>query len=112
MYNPDYVTDYYLLAWPNAVDEKIPDAEAFTDTEVMSIKRSSVIQLLADNRLTEEQILKLVQQYQGQLGRKNKFEIAPGITLNFNQFLAERPINVVIKKDLLSKYADYSTIVK
>nr|DAM63235.1 MAG TPA: hypothetical protein [Caudoviricetes sp.] len=78
----------------------------------MSIKRCSVIQLLADNGLTEDGILKLVQQYQKQLSETNKFEIAPGITLNFNQFLAERPINVVIKKDLLSKYAAYSTVVK
>lgn len=112
LYNPDYITDYYLLAWPNAVDEEIPDAEAFTDTEVMSIKRSKVIQLLADNGLTEEHILNLVQQYQGQLDKKNKFEIAPGITLNFNQSLAEKPINVVVKKDVLSRYANYCTFVK
>lgn len=112
LYNPDYITDYYLLAWPNAVDERIPNAEAFTETEVMSIKRRSVIQLLADNGLTEEHILKLIQQYQCQIGTKNKFEIASGITLNFNRFLAERPINVVVKKDVLSRYADYSTFVK
>lgn len=112
LYNPDYITDYYLLAWPNAVDESIPNAEAFTETEVMSIKRSSVIQLLTDNGLTEEHILELVQQYQGQIDIKNKLEIVSGITLNFNQSLAERPINVVIKKNLLSKYADYSKFVK
>lgn len=112
LYNPNYITDYYLLAWPNATDERIPDAESFFDTEIMSIKRSAVVQLLADNGLTEERVLDLVQQYQSRLSETNKFEIAPGITLNFNQFLAEKPINVVVKKSLLSQYADYSTVVK
>lgn len=112
LYNPNYITDYYLLAWPNATDERIPNAESFTDTEVMSIKRSSVIQLLLDNGLTEQGILDLVEQYQSRISETNKFEIAPGITLNFNQFLAERPINVVVKKNILSQYAKYSTVVK
>lgn len=112
LYNPNYITDYYLLAWPNATDERILDAESFINTEVMSIKRSGVVQLLADNGLTEGRILDLVQQYQSQLSETNKFEIAPGITLNFNQFLAERPINVVVKKNVLSQYSDYSTVVK
>lgn len=111
LYNPNYITDYYLLAWPNAMDERIPDAESFIETEVMSIKRSRVIQILADNGLTEESILRLVQQYHGQINTKNKFEIVPGISLNFNQFLAERPINIVIKKNLLSKYADYNEFI-
>ena len=26
LYNLNYITDYYLLAWPNATDERIPDA--------------------------------------------------------------------------------------
>ena len=112
LYNPNYVTDYYLLAWPNATDESIPNAESFFNTEVMSIKRSGVVQLLVDNGLTEGRILDLVQQYQSRLSETNKFEIASGITLNFNQFLAERPINVVVKKNILSRYADYSTVVK
>lgn len=101
-----------MLAWPNATDERIPNAESFTNTEIMSIKRSSVVQLLVDNGLTEQGILELVQQYQSRLSETNKFEIVPGITLNFNQFLAERPINVVVKKNILSQYADYSTVVK
>lgn len=111
LYNPDYITDYYLLAWPNAIDESIPNAESFTSTEVMSIKRDKVVQLLANHGLTEKSILDLVQQYQSRLSETNKFEIAQGITLNFNQFLTERPINIVVKKDLLAQYADYNTIV-
>ncbi len=112
LYNPNYITDYYLLAWPNATDERIPNAESFTNTEVMSIKRSSVVQLLLDNGLTEQKILDLVQQYQNRLSETNKFEIAPGITLNFNQSLAERPITIVVKKNILLQYADYHTVVK
>ena len=60
----------------------------------------------------EQKILDLVQQYQNQLSETNKFEIAPGITLNFNQSLAERPITIVVKKNILLQYADYHTVVK
>lgn len=112
LFNPEYITDYYLLAWPNAVDENIPSAESFTDTEIMSIKRQRVIQLLANHGITENKISELIEHYKSRLSKTNKFEISPGITLNFNLFLAERPINVVIKKDLLMKYASYCTIVK
>lgn len=112
LYNPEYITDYYLLAWPNAIDDNIPNFESFIDTEIMSIKRKNVIQLLADNGFTENKILNLVAIYKKQLTERNRFEIAPGITINFNLFLAERPINVVIKKDLLKQYANYCTIVK
>ena len=57
LYNPAYLTDYYLLAWSNASDKSIPNAESFLHTEVMSIKRSRVIELLCDNGLTESRIL-------------------------------------------------------
>lgn len=112
LYNPAYLTDYYLLAWPNASDESIPNAESFLRTEVMSIKRSRVIELLCDNGLTESRILELVEEYSKGLNERNKFEIAKGITLNFNLSLAEKPINIVVKKDLISKYAVFSTFVE
>ncbi|MCH5344952.1 MAG: hypothetical protein J1E64_13035 [Acetatifactor sp.] len=112
LFNPEYITDHYLLAWPNAFDENIPSAESFTDTEIMIIKRESVIQLLADNGITENKILELIEHYKSRLSETNRFEISPGITLNFNLSLAECPINVVIKKDLLKKYANYHTVVK
>lgn len=111
LYNPDYLTTHYLLAWPNALNESIPNADSFCCTEVMSIKRSRVIDLLCDNGLTESKILELIEAYSKKVNENNKFDIAKGITLNFNLSLAEKPINVVIKKDLLSKYADYSTVV-
>lgn len=111
LYNPAYLTHYYLLAWPNASDEGIPDAESFFDTEVMSIRRSRVIELLCDSGLTESRISELVEGYSRRLSENNRFEIAKGITLNFNLSLAEKPINVVVKKELISKYADYSALV-
>lgn len=107
LYNPEYITHYYLLAWPNATDERILSAEDFTTTEVMSIKRERVIQLLEDKGLTEQTILDAIEQYKYKIDKCNKFEVASGITLNFNLTLAERPINVVIKKKLLERYADY-----
>lgn len=112
LYNPDYITDYYVLAWPNATDERIPDAEAFVDTEIMCIERSKVLQLLTDKGLTENRILDLVKYYKSQLSKAHKFEIAPEIQLNFNMTLAEKPINIVVKKKLLEQYADSMIKVK
>ena len=73
----------------------------------MIIERKNVIKLLEDNGLTEEKILNLIQLYKNKLSQKNRFEIASGITLNFNMSLREKPINVVIKKNLLMKYASF-----
>ncbi len=111
LYNPDYLTDYYLLAWPNAEDESIPASDAYTATELMIIKRDKVLQLLTDNGLSEPRILQLVKECLRRSDEGNRFEIAPGISLNFNLTLAERPINVVIRKELLAQYATYSATV-
>lgn len=111
LYNPKYITNYYILAWPNATDDSIPNVDAFTATEVMSIKRESVIKLLADHGLTESEVKKMIPSYYSRLHETNKFEVADGITLNFNTFLHERPINLVVEKWLLQKYAQYSKII-
>lgn len=102
LYSPNYITDYYVLAWPNATDERIPDAEAFIDTEIMGIERRKVFQLLEDKGLTQKRILDLIRYYESHLSKAHKFEIASGIQLNFNMTLAEKPINIVIKKSCLN----------
>lgn len=112
LYNKDYITTHYLLAWPNSKDIPILNSESFIDAEIMIIERKNVIKLLEDNGLTEEKILNLIQSYKNKLSQKNRFEIASGITLNFNMSLREKPINVVIKKNLLMKYASFKKIVR
>ena len=113
LYNRNYLTNYYLLAWPNAKNVQIKSSEDFSAAEILLIAREKVIQLLEDNGLTEQSISRLVNEYRGQVSKgNNKFILANGISLNFNLFLREKPINVVISKDLLKRYAAYYTRIR
>lgn len=72
----------------------------------MIITRKDVIKLLEENGLTEKIILDYINKYKNQVtSYNNKFYISRGIKLDFNTTLAEKPINIVIKKELLGKYA-------
>lgn len=112
LYDPEYMTDYYLLAWPNATDDRIPDEDSFIKTEIMCIKRAKVIQLLNDKGVSESKIYGCVERHRREVNEsKKKFMIADKIMLHFNTNLKEKPINVVIRKELLKEYADCSTII-
>lgn len=106
LFNPDYKTNCYLLAWPFANDLIILNEDSFTKAYIVLIARKRVIELLKDNGLTEKTILDYVNKYKNQVtSSKNKFKINKDISLNFNTTLAERPINIVIHRSLLERYA-------
>lgn len=108
IFNEDYKTTYYLLAWPNATDDSIPNSDAFSKSRIMTIKKEEVINLLACNNVTKDNIQNLIEE-----GRKKtspserNYVIGNGVKLNFNFELKERPINLVIDRKILEKYAKY-----
>lgn len=107
LFNHSYFTTHYLLAWPNAVNpNSIMNAEDFTYADIMLIERAALISLLAEKGLTEETLVEKVSFYLPRVTRESfKFELVPGINLFFTEWLSEKPVNIVVKKNLLDTIA-------
>lgn len=107
LYNQSYLTTHYLLAWPNATNpDSILESGDYSNADVMLIERASLIDMLAKKRLDKTALKEKVDYYLPKVTRQSfKFELVPGITLFFTEWLAEKPINIVIKKNLLDTIA-------
>ena len=107
LFNSSYLTTHYLLAWPNAVNpNSILNSEDYSDADVMLIERAALIEMLAQTGLTEEALVEKVSFYSPRVSRENfKFELVPGINLFFTEWLAEKPVNIVIRKNILDTIA-------
>ena len=113
LFNHDYITTHYLLCWPNAEDSYPTSKEEFTSSEIMLIKREDLINLLESKGLSESKIKELVNKYLPQVTReKFQFELEPGIRLFFTEWLAEKPVNIVINKSILKQIALFYDLVK
>ena len=103
--NNSLKTDYYLLAWPSGND-KIISSEDFLYSDIMIIGKNDILSLLTDNRVDISNIDAFINENLKHVSEEhNKFEIAPGISFNVNYSLAERPINIVIRRDKLVEKA-------
>ena len=103
--NNNLKTEYYLLAWPSDND-KIISSEDFLYSDVMIIGKNDILKLLTDNKIDISNIDAFISENIKRVNeRSNKVEIAPGISFNVNYSLAERPINIVIKRDKLVEKA-------
>lgn len=109
LFNHSYATTHYLLAWPSAADpDNIQTAEDYTGADVMLLKREDLINLLAQKGLTEAVLVQKVEEYRPQVTRETfKFTLVPGVNLFFTEWLAEKPVNIVISKSLLDSVAEY-----
>lgn len=107
LYNHSYLTTHYLLAWPNASNpDSIYKADDYSNADVMLIERASLIDMLTQVGLDEKALREKVDYYLPRITRENfKFELVSGITLFFTEWLAEKPVNIVIKKNLLDNIA-------
>ena len=113
LFNPYYITDYYLLCWPNADDEAVFDEESFSSSEVMLIGRKKLLEFLLDKGLTEQKIYGKILSYEKDARPgNNTFLLEPGLKLNFNFTLREQPVNLVIWKNQLKKCASYYAIIR
>lgn len=109
LYNNDLKTDYYLLCWPHSDDITIPSAESFTYIEAMYIERKKVSQLLEDNNIFEDDLIKTTREHLGK--NEKRINLAKGINLYFNYSLYEKPVNVVIKKELLKTFCKWNKMI-
>lgn len=113
LYNDTLETEYYLLAWPNAKEDcnghcNIEKYDDFIYSEVMLIRKTDIINMLEKKGLNEKSISDKVNLFKKKATESNNcFELTNGIKLNFNFSLHERPINIVINKDILSAIAMY-----
>lgn len=117
LYNDSLKTEYYLLAWPNSkVDGNgemcVNDYSDFLNSEVMLINKKAIIELLEENNLSEVIINQKINDYITKSNKNNnRFELAKGIKLNFNFTLYEKPINIIINKELLKSKAIFYDVV-
>lgn len=107
LYNRSYHTTHYLLAWPNSSNSDcIFKSDDFSNADVMLIERASLIGMLAQIGLDENTLSEKVNYYLPKVTQQSfKFELVPGITLFFTEWLAEKPVNIVIKKSILDNIA-------
>ena len=113
LYNREYKTNYYLLCWPNAQTYNVSSKDDFTSSEVMLIKRDDLLNFLNSSGFSEVKLNELISFYLPKVNRNNyKFQIAPGISLFFTEWLAEKPVNIVIRKEILAKIAVFYSTIK
>ena len=112
-------TDYYMLIWPNVkciqrggqwVRKEIRELgkDDFTIIEAMLIEKSDIRAMLAEKGFTAGYLL----EYARKLRQRNRNgdsreeeELADNVKITFSGQLAEKPINVVIRKELLRDLA-------
>ena len=114
LYNPNYLTSHYLLAWPHATDTSVPSSDVFCNNEVMLISRKDIHKILADRGLDQEKILDIFYSYEHEWSRTESFwrkDFGNGITLYFTKWLKEQPVNVLISKAALKKHAILHKVV-
>ena len=89
------------------------DVGDFTCSDVMLIERVALVEMLAQKGLTEDKLRERVDFYSSRVTRQDfKFELVPGINLFFTEWLAEKPVNIVIKKNLLDTVAIFHKSIK
>lgn len=127
--NDDLKTEYYMLIWPNVkcvqsskgdkwervslCDLKKND---FTIIEAMLVKKKSILEYLAKNSWGKDRIIayakKIRDSYQDDL--KDERIYLKGIEefyFFYTKKLAEKPINIVIRKEILRQLADASYFI-
>ena len=117
--NDDLETEYYMLIWPNVrctqergqwVRKEIRDIrrEDFTIVESMMIKKSDIRDRLCKQGYDRLHLIEYAKRYrelcEKKTGRQEE-DILDGIKIMFSGQLAERPINLVIRKELLIEMA-------
>lgn len=105
LFNERYVTTHYMLIYPNAVhsDLNIITENDFTKVGCLLIERLSVIQYLEDRGWNKSRI----EEKAIELRENNDFgrHKIPNerFSFVFTEHLAEQPINIVIRKEILSE---------
>lgn len=102
LYNEKIQTEFYLLSWIKASKAKWFRTEDITELEVMLISRNKIIQHLAQQGVTkkEAQERALTLRTNAEFGVSGK-EYRKRFYYYYTQHLSEKPINIIIRKELL-----------
>lgn len=105
-------TQYYLLTWVWATKDKHITAEDITSVELFLVERRKLLSLLAQYKLTRETASNISKQIR-QSGVSGVSHKIPGIPFYFffSPYLAEQPVNIVIRKEFLKSIASKTFII-
>lgn len=110
LYNPNYITDYYLLIYPNAVTSNISEIthNDFTNTELLFISRNAILDYLHNNGLDMNNIIQISNDIR--LNNKYGKTLIPNVNdfwfiLSDSKFYSETPLNIVIRRKVLNELA-------
>ena len=107
--NDELCTDRYFLLWPNATTSDLAKIKArdFTVVYGLMIKKSNVRQYLERIDINKDYLLKTSQQLRkdGKVGRHHTEHKGINFFVSDPKKYSERPINLVISKEILRKIA-------
>lgn len=121
-------TNYYMLIWPNikckrnaeGVWERVPldrlHRQDFTIVEAMLIRKKKILEFLEENGWPKERIIAFaneIREYYRFNTENIKLPVqeTDGFYFYYTAKLAEKPINIVIRKEILKKIADASYFI-
>lgn len=112
--NDELDTEFYMLIWPNIKCEqregwkrknlKYLQRDDFTIVEAMLIKKSVLRNRLEKNQLGKKRLLEYARELRKTGNREEK--ISDKIKIFYSYSLEEKPVNLVINKDMLKECAE------
>lgn len=117
--NDDLQTEYYMLIWPNVKcvqngdkwvrkDIKFLKKDDFTIVEAMLIDKTEMRNMLEQNGFDKERLLEYARRlrkiHSNEQSKKEE-QLFENVKIIFSGQLAEKPINLVIRKEMLQKMA-------
>ena len=123
--NDELETEYYMLIWPNIkcnlqngkwIRKEIKDIrkDDFTIIEALMIKKSDLRERLGSQGYDRIRLIEYARRFRDMCGKADeRFEedIIDGVKIVFSGQLAERPINLVIRKELLMEMAKRAYLI-
>lgn len=102
----DLKTNYYLVCWPDASEHNVEKVNAcdFNNVEAMIIPKRRLKQYLLGEGLTTMLLYNKAVEIRGNgIGGKYKIPGKDGLLYSFSPDYKERPINLLVSKDILEK---------
>ncbi len=105
-------TQYYLLIWITADKERDFTQDDITQLECFLVSREKIIIFLAVRGVDKDKAIKIAKEIrESGINGRHKEGIFDGFNFNFSGHLAEKPINIVIRKEELKKLSNKHFIV-
>jgi hypothetical protein len=105
LFDKNKVTEYYMLIWVRTTEKFYTLQEDILDLECYLIKRQDIIDFLNTKDITSETIDSDISKILSQEGGKQTHKASHDAYFFFTKFLAEQPINIVIRKQILANLA-------